>query len=154
MIHSDRHENIRPLRFEDIPEILRILEPYVQSGKMVSRNAQDIEEHIEKYSVYEIDGTIHGCGALLTTGSNQGELAAVATDSAYAGTGIGKKIVESLIDRAGKESLASVFILTTQSADWFTQLGFEDGSVDNLPESRQEAYNRDRNSRVLQYTLT
>jgi amino-acid N-acetyltransferase len=46
-------------------------------------------------------------------------------------------------------SLRQLFVLTTQTADWFVQFGFREGGVEDLPEDRRRQYNRQRNSRVL-----
>ena len=75
---------------------------------------------------------LHGCGALHGYGKDSAEIAGIAVDSAYSNVGIGKKIVSYLIEKAAKLKCRKVFILTTQSADWFLQLGFVKGEIKDL----------------------
>jgi amino-acid N-acetyltransferase len=42
-----------------------------------------------------------------------------------------------------------VFLLTTQALDWFYQLGFKDGTLEDLPKTKRDHYNHKRNSRIL-----
>jgi amino-acid N-acetyltransferase len=139
--------------FEDIPETLRIMEPFVKKGIILERSTKEIEEKLGSYVVYDVDGTLHACAALLRHPDKQGEIASLAVDEVYVNLGIGKKMVSYLIDKAARSGLSRVFVLTTQSADWFSQLGFRQGKVSDLPAAKKESYNRKRNSRILVYTV-
>ena len=119
-----------------------------------SKAEQDIEDHIGDFSVYEVDGAIHGCAALHIFSGKQAEIAGVAVDETYASLGIGKKLVEFLIAKAVKLKLRQAFVLTTQTADWFSQLGFVKASLSDLPEEKQASYNMKRNSLILTYKLS
>lgn len=44
--------------------------------------------------------------------------------------------------------IQQLFILTTRTAHWFLEQGFEPASVDDLPDARQAFYNYQRNSIV------
>jgi N-acetylglutamate synthase-like GNAT family acetyltransferase len=46
-----------------------------------------------------------------------------------------------------------VFLLTTQTSDFFMHSGFREAPISMLPPERQAAYNPDRNSRVLALNL-
>jgi amino-acid N-acetyltransferase len=144
MIYADDYESIRPLKTKDTSDILRIMEPLMKQGVLIRRNSQDILEKKEDYAVFEIDSSVHACGALHDLGEGQGEIAAVATDPAYTEMGLGRRIVRYLIDRAEKQGLSRVFVLTTQTQDWFEFLGFREDSVENLPEQRRKNYDRSR----------
>ncbi len=154
MIYSNQLENIRPVNHNDIPELLRVMAPAVEEGILVQRSASDIEDKLEDYVAYEVDGTIHGCGALHAFPGKTGEIAAMAVDTAYASLGIGKKIVVYLIERATRMKMNMVFVLTTQTSDWFSQLGFESGTIEDLPASRRKTYNHKRRSRILTYKIS
>jgi amino-acid N-acetyltransferase len=149
MIYTDEYESIRPLKTKDIADILRIMEPLMKQGILIRRNSRDIQEKKEDYIVFEIDGSVHACGALHNWGGGQGEIAAVATDPAFTEMGLGRRIVRCLIDRAEKRELRRVFALTTQTQDWFETLGFREDSVENLPEKKRKSYDRSRKSKVF-----
>ena len=149
MIYANQHENIRRMMPTDIPEVLRLMQPAIEDAILVPRTAADLEERAEDYHVYEVDGIIHGCGALHLFDNRQGEIAAIVVDEIYANLGIGNKLISYLIDRAIALHLKAVFVLTTQTSDWFEQLGFTEATVDDLPPARRKTYNRKRNSLIL-----
>ena len=149
MIYANEHINIRPLVHTDIPEVLRIMQPLVEREMLVPRSEALLVERADDFVVYEVDNNVHACGALHVWAQDSGEIAALAVDETYAGMGIGKKIVYFLLQRARRMKLKVVFVLTTQTSDWFSQLGFHRGNVDRLPRARQELYDRRRGSAVF-----
>jgi amino-acid N-acetyltransferase len=151
MVYANQHENVRAMRRADIPEVLRIMRPFIEKEVLVERRAEDLTARLAEYVVYEVDGLIHACGALHPSSEDpqRAEVAAVAVDETYAGFGIGRRIVSFLLQRAREQGLRQLYVLTTQTADWFVQFGFREGGVEDLPEDRRRQYNRQRNSRVL-----
>jgi amino-acid N-acetyltransferase len=154
MIYANQFENIRSMVHADIPEVLQLMQPSIDEGVLVSRTEQDMEDRLADYSVYEVDGTIHACGALHLFGNRHAEIAGVAVDETYANLGIGRKQIEYLITKAIKLKVKQAFVLTTQSADWFSQLGFTKASIKDLPKERQASYNMKRNSLILTYKIS
>jgi amino-acid N-acetyltransferase len=153
MIYGNEFENIRSMVHADIPEVLTLMQPAIDEEILVPRNEDLLEEHLADYVVYEVDGTLHGCGALHAYGSKFGEIAGIAVDEMYGNVGIGKKIVLYLLKKAAGLKMKKAFILTTQSADWFSKLGFVKADVADLPEEKRAAYNKKRNSLVLTYDI-
>jgi amino-acid N-acetyltransferase len=153
MFYANQYDKIRPARPEDIAEILRIMQPYVDGGTLVQRSAEDIASELENYSVYKIDDTLHGCGALRVYPGRVAELYALVVDSNYNGQGTGRKIVSYLIEKARKAGVARVFLLTTQTSDFFMRNGFREAPLAALPPERQAEYNPGRNSRILAVDL-
>jgi amino-acid N-acetyltransferase len=153
MVYADDYESIRPLKSQDIPDILRLMEPLMQQGVLVRRSPEDIQEREGDYAVFEVDGSVHACGALHDWGENQGEIAAITTDPAYADMGLGRRIVRYLIDRAKKQGFRRVFILTTRSQDWFELLGFTECPMESLPERKRRGYDTKRGSKAYALDL-
>ncbi len=153
MVHVDHFENIRAMQDEDIVEALGIMEGFVRKGILVRRSEEDLQRLKGDFVVYETDGTIRGCGALHRYGPDQAEIAGIAVDENYARMGIGKKIVERLIEDARRAGLRQVFLLTTKTSDWFQSLGFLQGSAEDLPPERRASYDEKRRSRVFVYPL-
>jgi amino-acid N-acetyltransferase len=151
MVYANEHENVRPMRRADIPEVLRLMRPFIEKEVLVERREEDLVSRLGDYVVYEVDGLMHACGALHRSAEDpqRAEMAAIAVDETYAGFGVGRRIVTYLIERARALSLRQLYVLTTQTADWFVQFGFREGGVEDLPEERRRQYNRQRNSRVL-----
>jgi amino-acid N-acetyltransferase len=154
MVHADPFENIRVMREDDIPEVLRVMEPLVQQGNLVRRTESDLQRKYADYAVFETDGTIRGCGALHRYGKEWAEIAALAVDQNYKHLGIGVRMVDYLTDEAMRLGLAGVFVLTTRTSDWFLGLGFAAATVDDLPAERRETYDSERKSRIYTKRLT
>jgi amino-acid N-acetyltransferase len=154
MVYADEYESIRDLKTADIPDVLRLMEPLMNQGILIRRRSEDIQEKKTDYMVFEVDGSVHACGALHDWGEGQGEIAAIATDPTYADMGLGRRIVRCLIDRAAREGFRRVFVLTTRTQDWFESLGFREDSPESLPVLRRASYDRDRKSKVFTLVIT
>ena len=153
MIYADEYESIRGIKSHDIPDLLRLMEPLMQKGLLLRRKSEDIQNKKEDYAVFVIDGQIHACGALHDWGEGQGEIAAIATDPSYSDMGLGSRIVRYLIDRAKKQGLKRVFVLTVRTHDWFESLGFREAPVETLPEKKRRLYDYSRNSKIFALEL-
>ena len=70
-------------------------------------------------------------------------------DENYLHLGVGPKMVDYLCEKAAKAGFSSVFVLTTQTADWFEKLGFTEADPSALPEKKRASYNLQRKSKVL-----
>jgi len=152
MIHQDPFEAIRPMDPKDVSEVLRMMKPFVDEGILVPRSEKEMYQRVRDFVVYAVDGTIHGCGALHLYGV-KGEIAAIAVDPGFRHLGLGQKIVSYLIHKAREIGLEEVFVLTTQTSDWFMKLGFEESSVKHIPEPKRSTYNPGRNSRIYRKVL-
>jgi amino-acid N-acetyltransferase len=153
MVYANQYSCIRPATIEDIPDILRIMQDYIAKGYLVPRTQDSISEKLADYVVYSIDNSIHGCGALHAFENGMAEVAGIAVGANYRKSGIGDAIVRHLISLGRMKGYKTLFLLTTQALDWFYQLGFVDGTVDELPPSKREHYNQKRKSRILMLPL-
>ena len=149
MVYGSDYESIRAMNGEDIGEVLRLMQPLVQEGILINRTEDDLMEHQNDFVVYSIDGVVHACGALHDYGEGQGEIAAIATNPVYSHLSMGRKILSYLVEKAAKAGMTQVFALTTQTVDWFEQLGFTQVGLESLPARKRESYNHARKSRIL-----
>ncbi len=149
MIHSNIYESIRKMRLDDVTEVFGVMKPQIEQGILVPRTEDDLREKYGDYYIYEVDGAIHGCAAFHDFGEGVGEIAGIAVNQLYSHLGIGQKLVEYIIDDAVKMKFGRIFALTTQALDWFEQLGFREGTVEDLPSFKKENYNRQRNSKIV-----
>ncbi len=149
MVYANDYLNLRTAIIEDIPDMLGIMQNYVERGLLLARSQEDIEEKLSDYVVYAVDNAIHGCGALHAFENHSYEIAAIAVDANYKDAGIGEAVVNFLIEKAKKLKAKKLFLLTTQASDWFYTLGFKDGSLEDLPKLKMEKYNQNRNSKIM-----
>lgn len=153
MVYSNQYSGIRSMRYDEVSEVLRVMKPFVDKNILLPRTEAMIEESLNDFIVFEIDGAVHASCALHVYPEGIGEIAAVAVDSAYSHLGVGPKMIEFLCERAKKMGLKKIFVLTTRTSDWFMGMGFEEGVVSDLPEKKRTAYNYSRNSRIFIKTI-
>lgn len=150
MFYAKEYDHIHPAGAQDIPEILRIMQPYVEDGILVQRSAESVGEELDNFFVYRLDDAVQACCAMrMHAGERSAEVYALAVDPIYSGKGIGHRIVSFLLERARRSGAKQAFLLTTQTSDFFMRLGFKEAGREVLPPDKQAAYNTDRNSRVL-----
>jgi amino-acid N-acetyltransferase len=149
MVYANEYWDLRAITIEDIPDMLRIMQSYVERGLLISRSQEDIEAKLDDYVVYAVDNAIHGCGALHVYENDCCEIAAIAVGANYKDSGVGEAVVNFLIEKAKKQKAKKLFLLTTQASDWFYSFGFKDGSVEDLPPSKREKYDTQRHSKIM-----
>lgn len=150
LVTAERYEDLRPARLDDIPGILSLLAPLEDAGILVRRSRETLEQEIDRFSVVERDGLVIGCAALEPfAAEGTGELYCLAIDPRYREKGRGERIVESIVQKARAIGLRSLFVLTTQTSDWFRERGFDPASVRALPAERRARYDHRRRSKVL-----
>lgn len=153
MVHANPFESIRPMRAEDVAQVLHLMEPNIEKGILLKRSADDLLEAMAEFHVYENDGTVRGCGALHPYGGEGAEIAGIAVDPNFNHLGIGQKLVRFLVERARQSGIRRVFLLTTQTGDFFESTGFRKGGLADLPAEKRENYNAQRKSRVYYQDL-
>jgi len=153
MVYGNDYESIRAMQVEDIGDVLRLMQPLMEEGILVKRTEDDLMGKLADFAVYEIDGVVHACGALHDFGEGQAEIAAIATNPTYSHLSMGRKILSYLVEKAVKQGLTRVFVLTTRTVDWFEQLGFTEAPLESLPAKKQASYNRARKSRIFGLNL-
>lgn len=150
LIAQNPYELARAANIDDIASIVELIRPLEESGALVKRSRERLEEEIGYFSILERDGRVLACAALYPYGDEGvGEIACVATHPDYRGEGRAKQLLDELIAEAKALSLTHVFVLTTQSTHWFLEQGFEAASLDELPIEKQQLYNWQRNAAVL-----
>ena len=142
------YEQVRDAGTDDVAGILKLIEPLEKSGVLVKRSRELLESEIDKFIVIERDGLLISCAALYSFG-DCGELACLVTHPDYRQGSRGDVLLEAIDKRAQAAGLAKLFVLTTQSADWFRERGFAKLPLSALPESKQGFYNYQRNAKVL-----
>jgi len=150
LIAQNPYELARAANIDDIASIVELIRPLEESGALVKRSRERLEEEIGYFSILERDGRVLACAALYPYGDEGvGEIACVATHPDYRGEGRAEQLLDELIAEAKALSLTHVFVLTTQSTHWFLEQGFEAASLDELPIEKQQLYNWQRNAAVL-----
>lgn len=155
MLSTQLYDEPRPAKSEDINGMMELIRPLEAQGALAKRSRAQLELDIKKFSVIERDGLIIGCAALYPIdGTDTGELSCLAIHKQYRSGNRGVALVNYSQTKAKAIGLNKLFVLTTQSIDWFRERGFEEQPFTALPEMRQHSYNSERNSKVLFLKLT
>jgi amino-acid N-acetyltransferase len=150
LITAEPYEQTRPATIEDVGGILELIQPLEQDGALVRRSRELLETEIDRFTVVQREGMIIGCAALYPYPSERmGELACVAVHTDYRGARRGDALLEHMEGMARDKGLDRLFVLTTQTAHWFLERGFEPIPLAQLPEQKREFYNYRRNSKVF-----
>ncbi|KAG2239395.1 hypothetical protein Bca52824_091826 [Brassica carinata] len=98
------------------------------------------------------EGQIIACAALFPFFQDKcGEVAAIAVASDCSGQGQGDKLLD--YRKASSLGLDTLFLLTTRTADWFVRRGFQECSIEVIPETRRQRINLSRNSKYYMKKL-
>lgn len=154
LLTAQSFETVRRAALEDVGGILELIQPLEQDGSLVRRSRELLETEIGHFVVVERDRAIIGCAALYPhPGEAMGELACVAVHPDYQRRGRADELLRQLEREARAQRLSRLFVLTTHTAHWFRERGFEPAELEALPVARRQLYNFKRNSKVFIKTL-
>jgi len=144
------YEELRAARIDDVGGILELLRPLEESGVLVRRSRERLENEIGRFYLLERDGMVIGCAAIYGyPDEDMAELACVAVHPDYRDGRRGDRLLERVERAARQRGVARLFVLTTQTAHWFRERGFEPARLADLPMEKQVLYNYRRNSKVF-----
>lgn len=140
MVYADSYRVIRPLREEDIVELLGMIGRSVRNDCLVPRDFADVLNHLARYSVMEIDGNVVGSVALLDyPGEDAAEVACLYVKQSHEGLGYGTELVKHAEQQACELGVSAVFALTNRASDFFKELlGYTELSANDIPDVRRE----------------
>jgi amino-acid N-acetyltransferase len=157
MVHADSYRMMRPLREEDIPELLGMIGRSVRRTKLVERTYEDIQSRIGDFHVMTIDDNVVGCVALHEYPEEEtAEVACLYVKHAHEGRGYGRELVIFAEGIARAKGIPRVFALSNRAAGFFQeQLGYRPAAVNDMPAVRRLQYEASgRDSLVFSKTLT
>ena len=150
MVVESTLNTLRDATIEDIGGIIELLRPLEESGILVRRNRELLEQEIDRFVVLEHDRRIVGCAALYPFPDEAAaELACLAVDVQSRDRGYGEAILNRMIDIAKSQKMKKLFVLTTRTAHWFIERGFVESDVAALPAQKKSLYNWQRKSKVF-----
>lgn len=153
MLVAASPEHIRAATTDDYESIVALIEPLEQKGVLVFRDREKLKSEIRQFFVLELESEREsraiGCFALHPYPEQKtAELACLAVNPFYRDGGRGERLLKYGEDVAKKRGLKSLFVLSTQTMQWFVERGFGETPVESLPPQRQANYNQDRRSKV------
>jgi amino-acid N-acetyltransferase len=105
---------IRKAILPDVEEMFKLVNYYANQGLMLPRSRSTLYENIRDFVIIEKNNEIVGMGALHVLWSDLAELRTLAVKDSMLKQGIGKQIVEYILEEAKELKLKKVFTLTYQ----------------------------------------
>jgi len=150
LINQGDYDQVRSATIEDIGGILELIRPLEEDGTLVRRSRELLETELDRFTLIERDGMITACAALYPfEGQPIAEVACVVVHPEYRKGQRGELLLSHLEKQASVQGIEKLFVLTTRTAHWFKEKGFEAASLDDLPEQKQSSYNYQRSSHVF-----
>jgi amino-acid N-acetyltransferase len=123
--------DLRPARAGDLAAVVGLLE----TNNLPLAGVPDTLEH---FFVAEADGRAVGTIGLEKYGP-YGLLRSAAVASDWQGRGVGRSLVERLLEYSKDLGLTAIYLLTTTAEDYFPAFGFESVSRSDVPAAVQES---------------
>lgn len=123
---------IRKAILPDVEEMFEIVHYYADKGLMLPRSRSTLYENIRDFVVIEADGEIIGIGALHVLWRDLAELRTLAVKEGSVKQGIGRRLVQHILQEAKELKLQKVFTLTYQPG-FFEKLDFTVIDKETMP---------------------
>ncbi len=150
MVVESTLNTLRDATINDVGGILQLLHPLEEEGILVRRNRELLECEIDRFVVLEHDHRIVGCAALYPFADEKAaELACLAVQPGNRRHGYGDVLLKHIAAEALAKGLSRLFVLTTRTAHWFIERGFEEVDIGQLPAQKKSLYNYQRRSKVF-----
>ena len=154
LISATPIEGTRNAESTDIASILELIQPLENEGILLRRSREKLETDIGQFTVVERDGRIIACAALaILPETGMAELACLAVHPDYRQSGRGDALLRHMESLAKRKAVDKLFVLSTRTSQWFSERGFDEVNVSELPASKQSLYNYQRNSKVFRKRL-
>jgi amino-acid N-acetyltransferase len=123
---------VRKAVMRDIAPILELINGYAAKGLMLPRTEFGVSENIRDFTVVTSGDRLLGCGALHFYSPTMGEIRSLAVSEDAKTHGVGRRLVEALVQEAVAYSLNAVFAFT-YVVDFFRKVGFREVERGELP---------------------
>ena len=116
----------------DAEPIVRLINELAVQQVMLPRSPGSVIENIRDFVVAEVDGEFAGCGALAVTWTDLAEVRSLAVHPDHQKYGLGRKLVDSLIEDARRLGIPRLYAFT-YVPQFFEKMQFTVCSHEDLP---------------------
>jgi amino-acid N-acetyltransferase len=123
---------LRRARVADVPRLYELISYYAVRGDMLPKTLDQLYNRVREFTVAEAEGEVVGCAALKIAWHDLAEIISVAVHPDFQGRGLGRRLIEPLLDEARDLGIPTLFVLTLQ-VGFFSRLGFREVPRLHLP---------------------
>ena len=116
---------LRPARLADMAQVGPLINGFAMRGIMLPKSLEQLHRNFREFVVArEVGGRVLGCVALRVFSPDLAELSALAVATEATGRGIGRRLVDAVVEEAEALGIGTLFALTLEPG-FFHRLGFE-----------------------------
>ncbi len=123
---------LRKARLSDVPAMLELINGYARAGAMLPRAEFEMCENIRDFSIACRGEQLAGCGALHFYTPQMAEVRSLAVSESVKAAGVGRRIVDYLVQE-GREFGLDVVFAFTYVVQFFEKCGFQVVDRGTLP---------------------
>jgi amino-acid N-acetyltransferase len=125
--------SFRPARISDMRDVEPLIRRFASDQLMLPKSFDQLARTFREFVVaVDPSDRVIGCGALRIYNEELAEICSLAVQEELQGAGIGRDLVEGLVEEARSLGLATVFALTLRP-NFFRRLGFDVVSRETFP---------------------
>lgn len=115
---------VRKAVLSDVEQVFELVKQYANEGLMLPRTYESLVLNLQAIVVAEEDGEILGIASLAILGHDLAEIRSLGVKEKAKGRGIGKMLVERVVEETKKIGIPKLISLTYQVV-FFEKCGFE-----------------------------
>ncbi len=108
----------------DLADLSDFIKPFVDSGEILPRTYDELDDLLETFFVARLGGAIVGCAALEIYSKKLCEIRSLAVDPRAQGLGIGKGLVAICVELAIREGVYEIMAISS-AEEFFKSCGFD-----------------------------
>ncbi|QXQ10481.1 amino-acid N-acetyltransferase [Paeniglutamicibacter sp. Y32M11] len=115
---------IRRAKTSDVKSIRELVKPLANERVLLEKEAVAYYENLQEFFIADdADGNVIGCGGLHVMWEDIAEVRTLASNEAWRGRGVGRLLLQRLLQEARELGVSRVFCLTFE-VDFFIRNGF------------------------------
>ena len=125
---------IRPARIGDMTQVAPLINGFATRGLMLPKSEEQLIRTFREFVLaFDENGRVIGCAGLRVYSPDLAELCALAVDSRAHGRGVGRMLVEAIVEQAAELGLRTLFAMTLEDG-FFHRLGFRTVQKELFPQ--------------------
>ena len=125
---------VRAARIPDMSQVAPLINGFAARGLMLPKTEEQLYRTFREFVLaFDENDRVIGCAGLRVYGPQLAELCALAVDERAHGRGVGRLLVESIVEQAAQLGVRTVFALTLEEG-FFNRLGFRTVQKELFPQ--------------------